>query len=628
MVKLITWIGLPLPALLMGWQLVTAQTHFVEKAAAIGIDHFHLSTDLIGGGLAVFDFNNDGWEDIWITGGNNRDVLYRNNADGTFTEVGFLSGLLITLNYHTKGIVTGDINNDGWRDVFLTTRTGSPNLLLLNNGDGTFVNIANFAGVGGDGVWSAVATMADFNNDGWLDIYVGNYVQSNAFLYDTMGNIIGYDHTCVSNYLYLNNGDLTFTNISEVSGTADAGCALALLSTDFNLDGKPDLLVGNDYGEWVAPNAAYQNESSSFTNQNTNIGMDNEMYTMGIAGGDVDQDGDQDYYITNLGRNALMENDGGHFTDIATAAGVEDTYAGNNLTVGWGTAFVDVDNATDLDLFVANGFILAQSFNQTSVQNPDKLFLNNAFPWEQKNRFTDATIEAGLGDTGFARGMVYGDFDKDGDQDLVILRASGTSDPSFVQKVLFYENELHDDNNWLDVKLEGVESNRDAFGAKIRIVADGISWVHELVSGSSHASQNTSIAHFGLGNAEKVDSLVIDWPMGARQVLTDIYPNQSLHVLEDTSEVTVNAVDDISGKTDLGAFVAPNPFTQKTTIYFATAEKKKLLLVDATGKVHGDWTTVALQFDLPTSNLQPGIYFLKIQTENNLISVLKLSIVP
>ena len=125
--------------LLLTFHGADAQVTFAEKAAEVGIDHFHLSTDLIGAGLAVFDYNNDGWEDIWMNGGNQRDVLYANNGDGTFTEVGFQAGLLITANYHTKGIVTGDINNDGWRDVFIATRGGSPNLLLLNNGDGTFV---------------------------------------------------------------------------------------------------------------------------------------------------------------------------------------------------------------------------------------------------------------------------------------------------------------------------------------------------------------------------------------------------------------------------------------------------------------------------------------------------------
>ncbi|HFA48465.1 MAG TPA: VCBS repeat-containing protein, partial [Bacteroidetes bacterium] len=149
---------LPFLALLLIGNRVCAQTVFSEKAAIVGIDHFHFSTDLLGGGLAVFDYNNDGWEDIWMTGGNNRDVLYTNNGDGTFTESGFWAGLLVTANVHTKGIVSGDINNDGWRDVFLTTRHGDPNLLLLNNGDGTFINIAQYAGVGEETAWSAAAT--------------------------------------------------------------------------------------------------------------------------------------------------------------------------------------------------------------------------------------------------------------------------------------------------------------------------------------------------------------------------------------------------------------------------------------------------------------------------------------
>ena len=615
-------------ALLLLVQWAGAQVFFTEKAAEVGIDHFHLSTDLIGAGLAVFDYNNDGWEDIWMTGGSQRDVLYANNGNGTFTEMGFQAGLLITANFHTKGVVTGDINNDGWRDVFLVTRNPNPNLLLLNNGDGTFISIGNFAGISDDVAWSGAATMADFDNDGWLDIYVGNYIESSDFLYDSTGQeIIGYDHTCYPNFLYLNNGDLTFTEWGSMAGADDEGCALATLATDFNLDGQVDILVANDFGEWVLPNASLQNGGNQFSNNNQLNGMDKKMYGMGIAPGDMDQDNDLDYYFTNIGSNVLMENEGDHFTDIASVAGVKDTYSGNHLTVGWGTAFMDVDNDTDLDLFVANGFIPTLSFNQTSVENSDKLFLNKAEPEGEKKQFEDATEEAGLGDTGIARGMAHGDFDKDGDPDIVVLRASGTSDPAFVHKVLFYENETANDNNWLEVKLEGTVSNRDAFGAKIRVVVDDKSWLHEVTSGSSHASQNTSIAHLGLGSAEQADSLIIEWPMGGKQILTEIEANQLLAVKEDTSMFT--SAEEVFEKTTIEAFAAPNPFKDKTTVFISNKNHQplSLQLTDMMGKTVGTWTTNDQQVEINTHHLPNGIYSLKIFSNNKLINTLKLSVV-
>ncbi len=617
------------PALLIPVQELMAQTAFTEMAAQVGIDHFHLSADLMGGGVAVFDYNNDGWEDIWITGGNDRDVLYENDGDGTFTEVGDQAGLLVTASIHTKAVVTGDINNDGWRDVFLATRDGSPNLLLLNNGDGTFDDIANFAGMGDDIAWSMAAAMADFNNDGWLDIYVGNYVETFEYIIDPQTNqTIGYAHTGQPNFLYLNNGDLTFTEVGGTSGTADEGTALAVMASDFSDDGLTDLLVANDYGEWVLPNGAFRNGGGVFTNENQSNGMDIGIYAMGIAAGDMDQDGDLDYYFTNLGRNVLMENVDGVFQDVATGAGVENTYAGDNFTVGWGTAFLDVDNDSDLDLFVANGFIPALGFNQTEVLNPDKLFLNNAWPQGELLSFTDISTGAGLGDTGFARGFAHGDFDKDGDQDLVVVRVSGTSDPSLAHKVLFYRNDLADGGNWLDVKLEGTVSNRDAFGAKVKISVGGRSWLHEVASGSSHASQNTSIAHFGLGNAETVDSLVILWPMGGRQTLTDILPNQIRYVQEDTSLVT--AASEAFPKAGFEISVAPNPFHDRTQIYFSNPENRSLtfILADMAGRELRTWTITGQHLEINGNQFLPGIYFLKTFFDKKLINTLKLSVVP
>jgi len=610
-----------------------SQTVFQEKAAEVGIDHYFHNGNMMGGGVAVFDFNLDGWEDIWINGGSHRDVLYKNNGNGTFREVGESAGLKITTNYRTTGVVTGDINNDGFRDVFITTREDTPNLIFQNNGDGTFSDISLDAGINELIAWSTTAAFADVNLDGFLDIYVGNYVENFAYIADReLGILSGYDHECQPNYLLINNGDGTFSEKGKALLVADEGCALASTFTDFDNDTDADLMVINDYGQWVIPNNLLINQTADtqtefFTPIEDSSAIKVGIYAMGIAGGDYDKDNDLDYYVTNLGRNALLQNLGnGEFADTTAFAGLEDTYAGTDLTVGWGTSFLDVDNDSDLDLMVANGFISALSFNRTSLQNEDKLFINQGFSTEKGGvTFTDESKICGLGDASTARGLAKGDFDNDGDVDLVIVRVNGSHNPDFRKPVLYYENQLNNGNNWLKVNLKGA-NNTDAYGAHLRIVVNGESWIEEINGGSSHASQHSSIVHFGLGVAEQVDSLIINYLGGKIDIRTNVAVNKSLIITPDDN-ITTNVFEPLI-KDDFSISIQPNPMLDFALVQFNNPTKEKIFstVFNALGNTISTTETRNNQLVLTKDQLPTGFYFLQLKDKIGRSAVLKFSV--
>ena len=522
-------------------KLALPQT-FTEVSQVSGIDHLCFSPTLIGGGCAFFDYDNDGHLDIYVTGGILRDKLYHNQGDGTFVETGIIAGLQKTGNMYTQGVVTGDINNNGYRDIFVTVWgfnhnffiQPSSNLLFRNNGNGTFTDISASAGIN-DSAWSVSAAFGDYNLDGWLDIYVGNYVDSSGFINDSTGETIGFSHKGSRNYLYINNGDGTFSEQSASLGVDQDGTALAVAFTDYDQDGDMDIFIANDFGEWVHPNVMLQNNYplNSFTDVSQAANIDAAIYGMGIAIGDYDEDLDFDYYVTNLGRNVLHNNNGsGVFTDMTDSAGVTNTTVDSLLTTGWGAAFLDYDNDTYLDLFVANGAIPAADFIKTNERDPNKLYKNN-----MDGTFTDVSVLEGVSDSSVARGFAFGDYDNDGDNDLLIVVTR--RDTNNNDHVLLFRNDLSNGNHWLKVKVQGVKANRDGFGSLVRVVSHGRSWIREIDGGSSHASQHSSIAHFGLGSYTTVDSVIVSWPGGGDQVITNLMADQQIHVIQDTGFIVV-----------------------------------------------------------------------------------------
>ncbi|HMQ49155.1 MAG TPA: FG-GAP-like repeat-containing protein [Saprospiraceae bacterium] len=512
---------------------LTQAQFFQEVAQSVGIDFIFDQLGGFGGGAAWFDYNADGWEDLYLTGGRTMDRLYQNNGNGTFTDVTVQAGLSITANYYTTSVVSGDINNDGYRELFIGTWNDSGftqlerSLLFRNNGNGTFEEIGVSAQIT-HALRATGAAFLDFDSDGLLDLYVINYLDESEFLYDDQGQINGYAHSCYPNLLYRNNGDWTFTEMGESLGLNDTGCALAVIPTDYDQNGLIDVYVANDFGAWVEPNAMFRNlgNGNGFEDVSMSSGMDVGIYGMGIAVGDYDLDQDWDYYVTNIGRNVLLQNDGsGHFLDVTTAANVENATTPDGNTTGWGTAFMDYDLDTYEDLFIANGYILSAPFNPTTQFDPNKAYRNNG-----NGTFTDVSNTLGFNSINIARGLAYADYDADGDADICVPTITGLG--SLGGKSLLYNNNFPTANKWLQVSLSGTDCNRDAFGSIIRVFIGNKVLRREIQGGSSHASQNTSIAHFGLGGATQVDSLKIDWLGGATETYYNVAPNQRLHYVQ------------------------------------------------------------------------------------------------
>jgi len=598
--------------LLLFAQLHWAQTSFSEISQSIGIDFMNKSQMKMGGGVAVLDYDNDGWEDIFITGGLKKNRLYRNNGDGTFSEP-LATGLYLD-TAQSMGVVCGDIDNDGYPEIFITTAFHEENILYYNNGDGTFTDITFSAGVLPliDSMWSSSAAFGDVNNDGFLDLYVINYVDSAGVLEDTAGNAIGYSHTCYANSLYINNGNLTFTESSISLGAADAGCGLAVAFTDFDSDLDVDILIANDFGEWVLPSSLLQNDIASmgsFTNISVASGMDAQMYGMGIAIGDYDQDMDLDYYVTNIGAQRLFcQESPGVFVDTSEFANVRNEYIDTTYTTGWGTAFFDMDNDTYLDLFVAHGHIGLVDFFENTLLDPDKAFKNNG-----DGTFSDVSDLVGLSDSALGRGLSYADFDQDGDVDLLINPVHW--DTLSGQHLNLYDNNLANGNNFAQVVLQGTVSNRDAFGAQIEMYTNGKSWIYEINGGSSHMSQTSSVAHFGMDNAVTIDSMIIYWPSG----IVEKKINYAINKRHTFIEGTGNSVA-ISSEEELELLIYPNPTSDK--IQIRTVNKfKSVTLTAISGQVIQHHPFIE---EIDLAQLESGVYLLRFTSKEGVLFTKKI----
>ena len=530
----------------------------IEYQDIANIEHTFLHETFIGGGAAFFDYDNDGDDDLYLTSGNWMDLFYENNGDGTFTDKTVDAGFSLTSRYNTMGVIAGDIDNDGYKDLFVTTKqkigqSFDRNLLFLNQGDGTFKEIWS-EDSNAQNSWSISATFLDYDLDGLLDIYVGNYVEESKIIRGENNEITGYDHKCFKNHFYKNLGAGNFTEISKTLNLDDAGCALAVTASDFDNDGDLDLVLANDFGPYVLPNRFFINDraNNQFVEIGAAIDANQAIYGMGIAVGDYDNDLDLDYYITNNGNNLLLQNSNGVFTESAQQTGIDNTWNVKDIAfaVGWGCAFLDIDNDSDLDLYVSNGYIPGPDFLPTYINDYDKLFLNNGdatFQEDTLNYFIDNPL--------VSRGMAYSDIDKDGDLDILSVVQKAPLNATRNSKLFL--NQTSNNKNWLQLQLIGVSVNRDAYGSKVYVFADGKAYMQELNGGSSHCSQSTSILHFGLDDIEFIDSLVVIWTGGLKtQTFYNIPVNQRILIKESEMDFTTN-IHPIQKKNEIRLF--PNP---------------------------------------------------------------------
>ncbi len=520
---------------------------FVDVTRAAGIDFRHrngaygakLLPETMGSGCAFLDYDADGWQDILLVSGTawpghpqprSTLRLYHNNRDGTFTDVTRRAGLDVEL--YGMGVAVGDYDNDGFPDV-LVTCVGQ-NRLFRNTGRGTFVDVTRAAGLGGRSAFSTSALWFDFDRDGRLDLFVCNYVRWSAE-HDVFCSIDGTAKTyCTPEayrgdtcWLFRNRGDGTFEDVTATCGIFDTSSkSLGVALIDDDLDGWPDLVVAND----TQPNKLYRNQrDGTFREMGVRAGLafsaDGQARAgMGIDAADFANSGRMGVAVTNFDREMVglyQSPDVGLYEDVAVRAGVG---VPSRARLGFGCLFADVDLDGALDLVVANGHIDEVTRTRATGQGqaqPPQLFRNTG-----NGTFEDVTAAAGadFGVPRVGRGLAYGDFDRDGDVDLLMTTNDGPA-------VLFRNDQLAG-NRSIRLTLQGTESNRDAIGARVRVFHDGVVQSRLVKSGSSYLSQSELPLTIGVGSRDRVDRVVIDWPRGRTEEFTNVTTGRAYRCVE------------------------------------------------------------------------------------------------
>ena len=526
--------------------------NFVDVASQAGLlhptvygnpDHKDYILESIGCGVAFFDYDQDGWLDIFVLNGSllsghpagvsNR--LYKNNRDGTFTDVTEKAGLLSS--GWASAVCLGDYNNDGHDDLFITY--WGQNVLYRNNGDGTFTDVSAKAGLlHPTRRWGAGCTFLDYNRDGHLDLFVSNYVDFDPAKVAKPGgssycNWKGIPVNCGprglphgTHSLYRNNGDGTFTDVSGTSGIAKGrgSYGMTSVSADFNNDGWPDIYVACD----STPSFLFQNnKNGTFTEIALESGValnedGMEQAGMGLGIGDYDLSGSLDIFKTHFAddTNVLYRNDGkGNFADVTTQSGlgVETRF------IGWGAGIVDLDNDGHPDLFYVTGNVypeIEKKLPRYPFRTPRIIFRNLG-----NGTFEELLDKGGpaMAESHSSRGCAFGDFDNDGDLDILILNMGEA--PSLLR------NDLKTTHHWLKVKLEGSVSNRTAIGARVIATYGGRRQAQEVLSQSSFYSVNDLRLHFGLGTATTA-SLEVRWPNGRTETFANVPADRLIRIKE------------------------------------------------------------------------------------------------
>lgn len=612
---------------------VYAQSQFTDVTEEAGIDHyFTVFQGTFGGGAAVIDFDNDGYEDVFIAGGSGKNALYKNNGDGTFSNVIDEAGFADLDTVVTQGVVGADVNKDGYTDIFITTIASvnndrfaaATNLLFINNGDGTFTNKTRSYGLN-EVTFSTGAAFGDVNGDGFPDLFVGNYFDRfSGRLDDYSGVLTEGEQAPAADLLYINNGGGSFTESSEAYGLNHTGLGFGGVFSDYDNDGDLDLIVINDFGNRATPNLLYRNEypERAFVDVSAAMGFDIAMNAMGVGVSDYNLDGWMDYLISNISSSPFLENPGRSGVpfsektkELGTSYPVVYTEEGQGVpTISWGVNFFDYDNDMDPDLYVANGCL-----NPSVLPNPN-LFLENI-----NGQFVLNGRSSGLSDPSIGRGSVTFDYDHDGDLDILVVNQTQYRDPGYVvetKSTRLFRNETVTGNNWLKVKLAGTVADKNGIGSRVEVYVGGTKLIREIDGGSSHESQNSTVAHFGLASAEQADSVFIRWLGGDVQTLYAVEANQRIEVPQEV----ITGVDEPSLPSSVTLY--PNPVSDDLSIVIEGVPSASAIhiqvyttngqLVDQREVNRATIEDTTLRWR-PPYPLRPGIYLMRIMIRTNVV---------
>lgn len=543
---------------------INSQIYFQDNSASIGLN-FSTGTTYLGNGVSFCDFDNDGWDDVTLATGTNVPVLFFKNINGTFVQQSFI---LNDPQYETKQVNWVDYDNDGDKDLFVTSNSNR-NILYNNDGNFAFTDVTFEAGFPLTSLKSYGASWGDYNNDGYLDVFISN--RDENFIQP--------------NYLYKNNGDGTFSDVSAQAGIHNTSkLSFCAAFFDFNNDGWQDIYVSND--KVVNKNVLYKNKGDGTfidvsQSSGTNIGID----AMTVTIDDFNSDGFFDIYVTNdpAGNVFLKNNGNGTFTNIAASSGTLFN------SIGWGAVFLDADNDNDLDLYVSG-----------SLDGSNPNYRSAAFYQNMGNEmFVIPTTAGFVNDNRSSYSNAIGDYNNDGYPEIVVNNTNN-------QHLSFWENQTSSTNNWLKIKLQGTTSNRDGIGSVIEISINGNKQYRYTLCGEGYLSQNTNSELFGLGAHTTVDYVKVTWLSGAVDVIYNVSNNQSLTIVEGDYPLSINS------EVFENFTFYPNPVKNK--LYFNSSQVvTKVTIINMLGQEISSVDFNYSDNSISLSSLMAGIYFAKVE---------------